>query len=597
MTPEPSERRGGGAPARGARSDARGPRARAAKPAPDSGRPRRVSPWPPLESRWWIAALLALHAALALWGAARNSVTFDENFHLPSGVVIVTRGDFRVSEVNPPLVKSMCALAALAAGARPPADDAVTIGDQALVGESFMRVNADRYHRVFFAARAVVTLISVVLGFLIWRVSRSLYGPRGALLSTAVYALLPESLAHAGLVTMDVATGLGFLASLVLFWKFATRGRLRDWWWLALAVCLTFLTRFTATLLFPTFILLAMLGAAFGWIRKPGRVALGIALLVPAIVLAIDAAYLGQISFAPIIESPYGSNLLLRLQAQLPNLWIPLPDSYLAGLDHQLFENQTQGIPTFLMGRIHPESVWYYYPLAILFKWPLAFLALVLGGAFLRRRGGHPERFRHEVALIVPALLFLASVMFFGQLNFGVRYLFPMIPLLCVWIGGWWLTGAEGGRPLRSRIALGLAALLVIETAGCAPWFLTFFNWPSGGPGGGERLVNDSNVDWGQGLIDLRDQMKKRGIQRIHLAYHGTTDPSVYGIDYVPFLGGTPGPESDWLAVSSFYRVGQSQRMMTQHGRTGFVQIDVGSMWNATPVARPARCMTLYRIR
>ena len=118
MTPEPREGRREGVPLRGARSDARGPRARAAKPAPDSGHPRRrASPWPPLDSRWWIAALLALHAALALWGAARNSVTFDENFHLPSGVVIVTRGDFRVSEVNPPLVKSICALAGSRASA------------------------------------------------------------------------------------------------------------------------------------------------------------------------------------------------------------------------------------------------------------------------------------------------------------------------------------------------------------------------------------------------------------------------------------------------------------------------------------------------
>ena len=48
--------------------------------------------------------------------------------------------------------------------------------------------------------------------------------------------------------------------------------------------------------------------------------------------------------------------------------------------------------------------------------------------------------------------------------------------------------------------------------------------------------MNDSNVDWGQGLIALRDEMERRGIKRIHLSYHGTTDPAVYGIDYVPYL-------------------------------------------------------------
>jgi hypothetical protein len=31
-----------------------------------------------------------VHLALTLWAASRNSVTFDENFHLPAGVVEVT---------------------------------------------------------------------------------------------------------------------------------------------------------------------------------------------------------------------------------------------------------------------------------------------------------------------------------------------------------------------------------------------------------------------------------------------------------------------------------------------------------------------------
>src|SRR5258708_9808128 len=67
-----------------------------------------------------VLALLALHLGLVTWGLARNSVTFDENFHLPAGVAIVARRDFDVSYAQPPLVKSVCALAALAAGARVP---------------------------------------------------------------------------------------------------------------------------------------------------------------------------------------------------------------------------------------------------------------------------------------------------------------------------------------------------------------------------------------------------------------------------------------------------------------------------------------------
>ncbi|HXS81157.1 MAG TPA: hypothetical protein VN896_00450, partial [Methylomirabilota bacterium] len=66
----------------------------------------------------WVALLLAAHVVLAVWGAAKQSVTFDENFHLPAGVLEVAYGEMDVSTVNPPLVKALGGLAALAAGAR-----------------------------------------------------------------------------------------------------------------------------------------------------------------------------------------------------------------------------------------------------------------------------------------------------------------------------------------------------------------------------------------------------------------------------------------------------------------------------------------------
>src|SRR5439155_13888071 len=66
--------------------------------------------------RWIVALVLVVQAALTLWGAARNSVTFDENFHLPDGVMIAAHWDLRASPFNPPLIKAACGAAALAAG-------------------------------------------------------------------------------------------------------------------------------------------------------------------------------------------------------------------------------------------------------------------------------------------------------------------------------------------------------------------------------------------------------------------------------------------------------------------------------------------------
>src|SRR5262245_38646635 len=128
-----------------ARSDQRGGAGFAGRHGPRRRdvRPGRLS----RGERLCMLTLVAAHAGLALWGAAMSSVTFDENFHVPAGVAEVARGDFLTSAMNPPLVKALFGAAALTAGARLPADSAIARVEQSIVGESFMRRNADRYHR------------------------------------------------------------------------------------------------------------------------------------------------------------------------------------------------------------------------------------------------------------------------------------------------------------------------------------------------------------------------------------------------------------------------------------------------------------------
>lgn len=553
--------------------------------------------------RRWAIALLVIHAVLAMWGATRNSVTFDENFHLPSGVLIARHAELRVSAVNPPLVKALCGWAALAAGARIPTVEAMGDGEQGRVGEAFMRANADRYHRVFVAARAVVVALSVLLGWLVWRWARRLHGPRGGLLALGFYALAPEALAHAGVATLDLATALGFAASAYAFWGFARTGR---WsWWLAtvLAVGGTFLIRFAAVLLAPSLVLLALLGTVVGRFRGPQRVWLGLALLPVTTLVILNLGYLGRTSLAPLSAWSFESPAFRSLAEALPALRVPLPDAYLGGFDRQMVESGAGSTPTFLFDRIRHDAPWYYFPVALLIKWPLGFLiALAVRAVSVVRAPPTRRRLVDEAFVMVPALVYLAVGMFVANLCIGVRYVLPILPFLCVWCGGLLGRSARAGKtesvPGRgwSRLALGLVALVAIETARTAPWYLSFFNAAVGGPGAGYRIVNDSNVDWGQGLVALREEMRRHGITRVHLAYHGTVDPAIYGIDYIPYFGGRPGPESEWLAVSSYFYVGLSQRLMVRDGRTGITRYDFSRASGMRPVAEPANCMFLFRL-
>jgi hypothetical protein len=258
---------------------------------------------------------------------------------------------------------------------------------------------------------------------------------------------------------------------------------------------------------------------------------------------------------------------------------------------------------TLLLGRVAPMTHWYYAPVALLLKWPLGFLALFVARIALAWRAPRtPRHAWHERFTWLPALVLLALAMFVTHLDVGIRYLLPLVPLLCVWIGAMAASPARWPRA-RARecrrwalAGMVLAALAAAEALAGEPYPLSFFNRLAGPHA--DQLVNDSAVDWGQGLIALRDELKRRGIGRVYLTYHGTADPSLYGIDYVPYVGGEFGGESDWFAVSSYYLMGLPQRMVTPQGRTReFLRFDLWQFRQREPSARPARCMYLYRLR
>jgi hypothetical protein len=57
-----------------------------------------------------VASLLATHAVLLGWVAARSSPTLDEPAHLAAGLYIWKYGRFDLYRVNPPLVKAVATL-------------------------------------------------------------------------------------------------------------------------------------------------------------------------------------------------------------------------------------------------------------------------------------------------------------------------------------------------------------------------------------------------------------------------------------------------------------------------------------------------------
>jgi hypothetical protein len=86
------------------------------------------------------------------------------------------------------------------------------------------------------------------------------------------------------------------------------------------------------------------------------------------------------------------------------------------------------------------------------------------------------------------------------------------------------------GRAGRTAIA-GVLVWMVVGTLRVHPHELSYFNEIAGGPRGGARHLLDSNIDWGQDLLELRRVLEHKGIRgSIGLAYFGAVDPGLAGL-------------------------------------------------------------------
>jgi hypothetical protein len=487
--------------------------------------------------------LLVAFAALCAHGLRVDSPTVDEFAHLPAGYWTLETGRFELFPLNPPLIKVLSALPLLALD--PAIDTASPVQNTGWFpwefGTGFMERNRPIYDRIFFLARLPVVALGILLGLLAFFWARELYGDEAGLVALFFLAFCPSLIAHAHLATTDV----GFAAFTVLaLWTFSrfvhgpTPARLVI---CGVALGLAQLSKMSALLLYPIFILLAVITLARrerfsplplrGGGARGGGVAASLGALATIFLislLVLDAGYLFQGVGGALGGYRFESKALRAVASVLPaGLPVPLPSSYLQGLDALQLINDAGEFPEYLFGRWSREGSPAYYLISIVFKTPLPLLLAFLAAPFARRKDAP----RGEIFLWLPALALLAWFSFFSSVHYGIRYVLPVLPLLIIWSARLvpWLRGQlpERGRLLRGAGAA-LLAIYPLSVLLATPDTISYFNLLAGGRG--DEILLDSNLDWGQGLKRVRAYMDQEGIDEIGLAYFGHVDPALYGI-------------------------------------------------------------------
>jgi hypothetical protein len=512
--------------------------------------------------------LCLMFVLLSAGAAAHKSATYDEPLHVATGWLDLWRGDFRLSPDVPPLWEYWIALPlgknALDFDATPQTDSldrrAIAALYQTPAADGIAAVNRSRWMSLPLAA-ALAVLVAIWAG--------QIGGGAAAVAAMFVFVLDPNWLGHAPLAKNDVAFALVYFAAGYAVWRAGERPSAAALIAAILLPALCLGTKLSGLLVLPV---MALCLAARACMPRPWRNAATRSrkLAVAAIICAAAAlaAYGGiwaqyrfrfdaapggqQLDMNAMVRNLRDAEVRSRWQTNDPTpqelaawspslstramLWLQrhrlAPQAWAGGFIYT--QSQAGERTAYLLGQTYAGGRFVYFPLAWLFKEPLAMLAalIIAAVAALRRRTWN----WHVAALALPAAAYLLMALT-AAVNVGLRHLFPVFPFLDVFIGiaaaRTWRSGG-GGKWLVGI----LAAALAVETLAAYPDFISFFNIACGGERGGLALLGDSNLDWGQDLPLLAQWQRQHPEEKLYLDYFGTCDPAAYGIKYTNVPGG-----------------------------------------------------------
>jgi hypothetical protein len=478
-----------------------------------------------------LGALLAALLLQEFCSARLLNASSDEAMHLPSGYTYWKTGDFRMNPEHPPFIKLLAALPLLPMHPYVKWDDPTWKNeppDQIRFGIRFLYSNdADR---MLLWGRLPVMLLSVLLGWYVFRWARDLYGSKGGLAALFLYAFCPNILAHSRFVTMDLGLSCFFLITTYYVWRFARLGGIGNVAAAAIALGLALATKFSAVILLPTVaVLLAM--AVF---ERPER---------PAALSMSLAAFPGQrVRGRRMLVAAEACGIMIGISFLLVWALFFFPSDplfYLKGM-WQVNENHVKEYWAYLAGNFRQGGWWYYFIAVFFLKTPAATLLLFLASAALWKIAP-ATRWRDEGFLLVPGALFFIFTSSLAD-DIGVRYILPVYPLVCVFAAR--LTGFLLGNRIRRAAAAFLGVWLAVGTLRIYPDYVAYFTDFVGGADNGYKYLDDSNLDWGTDLKRLKIWMDDHGVQKINLYTPWNALPGYYGIkfDWFEFLQPKPAP-------------------------------------------------------
>jgi AbrB family looped-hinge helix DNA binding protein len=407
-------------------------------------------------------------------------------------------GRYDYGAFHPPLARLAMAIGPYLYGAR-----AQKLPDRWKEGNAVLN-SAPRYGKALTLARLGILPFFLLACTVVWLWGRKLLGDWGALAPVFLFTNLPPVLAHAGVATMDMAAGAGICTALFTYTFWLEEGSLRRAVLFGIGLALAVLGKFSAVLLLPV-----ASRPSCGCIPGAAEAQLGVdpRRLPP---------HLGRL---PFLLRPHerarrerrrraGRHLRQDPHALLHALeTLPVPAPQLLDGLWQVHNHVDAGHTAYLLGRHSFHGWWYFFPVALGVKTPLGHSAARrsrrLGAArreTAARCGCRPSSAPPSWGSISPPASISACA------------------TCCRSTRCWRSPPASAPSGCGGATAAAPCILLVwtaISSAAAHPDYLAYFNELGGTHP--ERILVDSDLDWGQDMARLATELQRRRVPYFHM--------------------------------------------------------------------------------
>ena len=630
-----------------------------------------------------LGVILGAFFVVSLIVSHLESTTMDEKAHIPAGYSYVRYGDMRINPEHGPILKDLAGLPLLLLQPQPyfPLSDPLwEEGDelnranhpegavrtwglaQWTFGDKILHQNGNDADAITFWSRVPIILVALLLGYFIFRWTRELAGPVAGLFAVTLYAFDPNIIAHSHYVTTDIGIAAFIFIAAYYFVHFLKNPSWKNILLMGISLGVVQAVKFSAVLLFPTFGLFVLAYAFFFPLSGEGRgerfrnriaklweyswkFALGVAICFLVIILfyipnvwnmpASVTQEIARVQFPNTTAiGRFAENTVVGM-AEVPGL---------KGLAHyflglfMVFARVAGGNTYYFLGTVSNHASPWYFPVVFLLKETLPFLFLVvftsayslyrMGKAFVAERKDGvwkflSDSFQNKIVqyLGVFFILFYWYVSITGNLNIGVRHLFPILPFMYMLVAKALFDFLKRHDHHGERIShttlsffLGSFIFAIVAIPVLAfPHYLSYFNIIGGGHTQGYKYVTDSNYDWGQDVKRLRNFVVAHNrcvsgtafpsdncvptknypaIDTIRVDYFGGSSPQYYlGEKYMGWHGEHE-PEAGWYAISvGFFQ--ESSHKQVEPGQWSYRWLNDMGM---KPVARAGDSILIFYV-